>query len=188
MAYYVEGTNLSAAHCAEPGASHDRLSALLARVAAGEGAGMAALYDETSPLIFGLLTRMLGAGTLAEETLVEVYSCVARNAASYNPANGSPITWLVTTARECALRKELPDHPHASTPEASKAPTHDETAPAPEVLGGLAPKQREALQLAYFYGLRQTESAFNLSTEQARSLVTGALRSYAEVLETLGSR
>lgn len=183
MYYKGDGTNLHAPG-AELGATHERLSALLAKVAAGDGAGMAALYDETSPFIYGLLTRMLGAGTVAEETLVEVYSRVWRKAASYSPAGGSPIAWLVTTARECALRKNFPDDAGRKPPEASKLPAHDKAARAREALGALCSKQKEALQLSYFNGLSQVEATFGLSTKESRSLVADALKSYAEMLTT----
>ena len=186
MTYYVDDTNQHAPR-AELIATHDRLSALLDRVAAGDTAAMATLYDETSPLIFGLLTRMLGAGTRAEETLVEVYSCVWRKAASYRPADASPIAWLVTNARRCASRKDLSERPDTRPREASKLPTRNDTDRANEALRGLASKHREALQLSYFSDLRQVESAFDLSTRQARTLVSGALRSYAEVLGKLGN-
>lgn len=187
ISFYGNGTNLSAP-CAEPAATHDRLSALLARVAAGDRAGMAALYDETSPFIFGLLTRILGTGTRAEEALIDVYSRVWREAASYSPEGSSPIAWLVKTARECVSSKNLPAQRDGRPRESSKLHTHNEAAPAREALGGLASKQVEALQLSYFHGLRRVESAFGLTPEEARSLVSGALKGYAEMLGRLGNR
>jgi RNA polymerase sigma-70 factor (ECF subfamily) len=177
----------------------ERLSVLLAGVAAGDRAAMAAFYDKTSALIFGLLTRMLGAGAAAEETLVEVYSCVWREAASYRSGGVSPVSWLVSTARECALRKGRPrpaggrpreaskrfEAMNASAGGAEKIPSPVESARACEALGGLDPKQRSALQLSYFSGFsgpERVEAALGLTKAEARSLISGAVRSYSEIL------
>jgi RNA polymerase sigma-70 factor (ECF subfamily) len=149
---------------------------------------MAALYDETSPFIFGLLTRMLGAGNGAEETLVEVYSRVWRKASSYRPAGGSPLAWLITTARECALKKDPPQDTDGRARGGSRLLTLDEAMRAREAFGGLASKQKETLQLSYFSGLGKVKAAFGLSTQEARSLVTCALKSYAKILARRGNR
>jgi RNA polymerase sigma-70 factor, ECF subfamily len=196
---YGDGPDLSA-RGAETDSRCDRLSVLLAGVAAGDGASLAALYDETSPFIFGLLTRMLGAGAAAEETLVEIYSCVWREAVSYRSGGVSPLAWLVTKARACALRKGssrravgLPreaskrsEAAAASSGGAEKVPPLFESARAREALGGLDPKQRKALQLSYFYGPERVEAALGLTTEEAKSLISGAVRSYSENLKWRG--
>lgn len=177
---------------AETCAPRERLSALLAGVAAGDGAALAALYDETSPFIFGLLTRMLGAGAAAEKTLVEVYSCVWREAASYRSGVVSPLAWLVSKARGCALRKDRPraavGRPReaskqfgaASAGGAEKVPAPVESARAREALSGLGPEQRKALQLSYFYGPGRVEAALGLTTEEAKSLISDAVRTYSK--------
>jgi RNA polymerase sigma-70 factor (ECF subfamily) len=190
------------AHGAGACAARDRLAVLLARVAAGDGEGMAALYDETSPTIYGLLTHMLGAGATAEETLVEVYSRVWRRAASYRPGGVSPIAWLVSTARQCALGKMRPDAVEGPSPELSKLsegaiknsggaetqPAYSEAERAREALRGLAPREREALRLSYFSGLRKVEAAFGLSNEEAKALVRDALEGYAESFRGAGTK
>jgi RNA polymerase sigma-70 factor (ECF subfamily) len=174
--------------------SPDRLSTLLLRVAGGDRAALADLYDETSANLFGLLTRMLGRGAAAEEALVEVYSCVWRRAATYRPGENSPLAWLVSTARECVRRKGRHGGAAGSSPETYESPEASvkgvcaaaepsstvEAACAGEALRGLDPKQGEALRLCYFSGLGAVETTFNLCTGDARALVRGALERYAE--------
>ena len=179
-----------------PGASQERLAGLLARVAAGDGAGMAALYDETSPFIFGLLRQMLGAGA-AEEALVEVYSCVWRKAASYRPGSVSVLAWLVSTARESVSGRGRPaaagGPPHEPRQQSAEAATVEgggetphafadaEAARAREAFRRLDPKQREALQLTYFHGPGPLEAALGLSAREARTLLIEGMRSYAKM-------
>ena len=182
-------------------ASHERLSELLAGVAAGDRAALASLYDETSPFVFGLLRHVLGAGAEAEEALVELYSCVWREAAAYRPGRLSALAWLVSAALECAARRgrsEATLDAHAVEPlrpsgeaaaDADAAGTlpayiDAEAARAREAFRRLDPKQREALQLSYFYGPGRTEAALGLSAREARGLASSGLRSYAEMFKT----
>ena len=176
-------------------ASHERLADLLAGVAAGDRAALASLYDETSPVIFGLLRHVLGAGAEAEETLVEVYSCVWRKAADYRPGKASAMAWLVASALECLKGRRRPDaaedapaaEPLRTAGEAAEAarrlPAYidAEAARAREAFGRLDPKQRDALQLSYFHGPARIEAALGLSAVEARALVSNGLRSYAEM-------
>lgn len=177
--------------------SHERLAGLLAGVAAGDRAALASLYDETSPVIFGLLRQVLGAGAEAEETLVEVYSCVWRKASAYRPGRTSALAWLVASALECAKGRGRPDaaedapdaEPLRTAAEAAegagKLPAYidAEAARAREAFGRLDPRQRDALQLSYFHGPARTEAALGLSTVEARALVSNGLRSYAEMFK-----
>lgn len=174
-------------------ASRERLSGLLAGVAAGDRAALEALYDETSPVIFGLLRHVLGAGGAAEEALVELYSRVWREAATYRPGRASALAWLVSAALECAAGRGRSDAAdvapvgEASRPsgETATLPAYidAEAARAREAFRRLDPKQREALQLSYFHGPRRIESALGLSTRGARVLVSSGLRSYAEMFK-----
>lgn len=178
------------------GASQERLSALLAGVAAGDGGALASLYDETSPFVFGLLRRVLGAGAEAEETLVEVYTCVWRGAAAYRPERASALAWLVSTALECVARRgRAAEGARAAEPFAPSAgpcagedgalPSRidAEAARAREAFRRLEPKQREALQLSYFHGPGRLEAAMGLSSREARALVSVGLKSYAEMFK-----
>lgn len=178
-------------------ASRERLAGLLKRVAAGDREALASLYDETSPFVFGLLRHVLGAGAGAEETLVEVYSCVWRKAGAYRPGEASALAWLVSAALECVRGRGRPGASEETVAdEASKAsggtnagagalPAYidAEAARAREAFGRLDPKQRDALRLSYFYGPSRTEAALGLTEREARALVGEGLRSYAEMFK-----
>ena len=195
--HYGEGPGVPGAG-ARTEAPQERLSALLGGIAAGDRAALAALYDETSPVIFGLLRRVLGAGAEADEALVEVYACVWRKAASYRPGGVNAFTWLVSTALACVSGRGRPaaaevgpagppgraDESVTEAGGAEALPAHVGVAAARarEAFRRLDPKQREALQQSYFYGPGRLEAALGLSTREAREVVSSGLRSYARML------
>ena len=80
-----------------------RLAALLERVAAGDQAALAQLYDLTSPILYGLMLRMLRQPERAQEALQDCYLRVWHRAETYCPAKGEPIAWLIGVARYRAL-------------------------------------------------------------------------------------
>ncbi len=64
------------------------LPVLIERVAGGDRRAFAALYDATSPLVFGLVQRILGDAATAEEVLVDVYTQIWREAVDYTDEHG----------------------------------------------------------------------------------------------------
>lgn len=197
MQHYGDGPAIEGGG-ARTEAAQERLSALLGGVAAGDRAALATLYDETSPFIFGLLRRVLGAGAEADEALVEVYSCVWRKAASYRPGGVNAFTWLVSTALASVSGRGRSGAAEVGPPEpsgpsdetvawaggAETLPAHVGVAAARarEAFRRLDPKQREALQQSYFYGPGRLEATLGLSTREAREVVSSGLRSYARML------
>ncbi|TMJ13810.1 MAG: sigma-70 family RNA polymerase sigma factor [Alphaproteobacteria bacterium] len=80
-----------------------RLAGTLAEVARGDSAAMADLYARTSAKLFGICLRVLGNRSEAEEALQETYVAVWRNAAAFDAARASPITWLAIVSRNKAI-------------------------------------------------------------------------------------
>lgn len=75
----------------------------LLAVARGDRAALGDLYRRTSAKLFGVCLRILQDRSEAEEVLQEVYLTVWRRADGFDAARGSPITWLVTIARNRAI-------------------------------------------------------------------------------------
>jgi RNA polymerase sigma factor (sigma-70 family) len=75
----------------------------LAAVARGDRAALGDVYRRTSAKLFGVCLRILQDRSEAEEVLQDVYLTVWRRADGFDPARGSPITWLVTIARNRAI-------------------------------------------------------------------------------------
>jgi RNA polymerase sigma-70 factor (ECF subfamily) len=76
---------------------------LLAAVARGDRQAYAALHRRYAPILLGLLARMLGNRTDAEDVLQEVFLQIWRKAGDFDARRGSPLHWLVTLTRSRAL-------------------------------------------------------------------------------------
>jgi RNA polymerase sigma-70 factor (ECF subfamily) len=79
------------------------LAALIGAVAAGDSAAFRALYDATSPKLFGILLRIIGSRAEAEDVLQDTYVRIWRKAGQYRPEAGKPMAWLAAIARHGAL-------------------------------------------------------------------------------------
>ena len=165
--------NATDAHAAGPD-----FAALIAQVAGGDQPALAALYDGTSKLVFGLVLRILGDRSVAEEVLFDVYTQVWRQAARYDPARGGPLGWITTIARSRAIDRLRSDKPLQQEDELSDTTASRETSAAsPETnaalaemreivraaLDHLSAEQRETIELAYYSGMTQTEIAAHLA-------------------------
>jgi RNA polymerase sigma-70 factor (ECF subfamily) len=85
-----------------PAAKED-LAEALSRVARGDKAAFETLYAATCVKLYGVVVRILGRRDLAQDVLQDVYVRVWQRAAEFDPALGSPITWMVAIARNRAL-------------------------------------------------------------------------------------
>ena len=79
-----------------------QLRSLLAAVARRDAAAFRALYDATSPKLFGFALRILNRKELAEEVLQESFVSVWNNAGSYQAGLAAPMTWMTTIVRNRA--------------------------------------------------------------------------------------
>ena len=79
------------------------LTALIARVSAGDQLALESLYDETSARVYSVALRVLRDPSSASEVVVDVFARLAQRASTYDPERGSPTTWLVMQTRTRAI-------------------------------------------------------------------------------------
>ncbi|MDT1062926.1 sigma-70 family RNA polymerase sigma factor [Paracoccus sp. CPCC 101403] len=79
------------------------LEGLIMRVAQGDRSAFDALYDATSAKLHAVCLSLLKDRPEAEETLQEVYLNIWRGASRYSANGLSPMTWLITIARNRAI-------------------------------------------------------------------------------------
>ncbi len=175
------------------------LDALLRRVAHGDSAAFAAVYDLTKTRVYGLVIRVLRDIGYSEETTQEVYLEVWRTASQYDSAKGSALAWLLTMAHRRAVDRVRSEQA-GSTREsrygaasvdpagdvvADSAIASDERRRVTECLDALTDAQRQCIQLAYYDGLTYSEVAqrlaANLSTIKSR--IRDALRGLRNCLD-----
>jgi RNA polymerase sigma-70 factor (ECF subfamily) len=153
--------------------------ALIARVEARDADALAALYDMYAARLLGLAARILGDTGEAEEVLQEVFLFVWRAAATFDPARGSVLAWLLVATRSRAIDRlrtrrpaaragltrvdRVPDKPDPRDVEADSATREWETL-CRAAIAELPPEQRLALELAYFEGLTHQEISQKTST------------------------
>ncbi len=83
--------------------NRDELAMALGRAGQGDRIAFRAVYEATSAKLFGVTLRILSDRQLAEDVLQDTYLTVWRKAGSFDPSRASPITWLVTIARNRAI-------------------------------------------------------------------------------------
>ena len=76
---------------------------LLDSIGRGDQAALYALYERTHRLVFTLMMRMSGERETAEELTVDVFHDVWRRAATYEPAGGTVLGWIMNQARHRAI-------------------------------------------------------------------------------------
>jgi RNA polymerase sigma-70 factor, ECF subfamily len=159
-----------------PPVPDDRPGDLLTRVARGDEAAFAALYDELAPRILGLARRILRDPAQAEEVAQEALVEVWRTARRYDPGKGSATSWALTIAHRRAVDRVRSEQ--ASTDRERRVATEErpydevveeatarlERQQVQRCLKGLTGLQREAITLAYYRGYSYREVAELLDT------------------------
>jgi RNA polymerase sigma-70 factor, ECF subfamily len=194
-----------AAGLGHPGASGERsvfssrqaLVDALKLIGRGDQAAFKSVYAATSVKLFGIILRILGRRDLAEDVLQEVYIRVWQRAGDFDPAVSSPITWLVTIARDRALdetrrgtTRSLDDcgellHPSNNEKRLADREREEDHRRLLACLDRLGPDKREVIVLAYHYGMTSQEIARS-TKGQAATVKTSLRRSLAQIKDCLG--
>lgn len=121
--------------------TREDIEAMIARIAREDRDAFLALYDATSAKLFGVCLRVLNSKPDAEDVLQEVFVKVWRNAGRYSANGLSPMTWLITIARNTAidrLRASKGTHDGSDAMESVQ-----DKAPGPEAQAIAASEARE---------------------------------------------
>ena len=147
---------------------------LVRRMAAGDREAFGAFYDRYAPLVFPLIVRIVRDRSDAADVLQDVFWEAWQGAPTYDPGRGTPEAWMITRARTRAIDRVRAVRRRGET---FVPPVDESRAAAPAERGGdaaeraedrgvirtalqtLSQPQREAIELAYYAGLTQTEIA-----------------------------
>jgi RNA polymerase sigma-70 factor, ECF subfamily len=149
---------------------------LLRRIATGDGDALSRVFELHSPVVLGLLVRMLGGRAEAEEVLQEVFLQVWMQADRYDEVRSTPRGWILMLARSRALdrlrrRDSTRRREEAAGEEAGEAippvgterlETLERKRQVTSALGILSPEQRRCIELAFYEGLTHTQIAERL--------------------------
>lgn len=165
----------------------EALRASLSRVALGDRAAFAAVYQASRAHLFGVILRIVTDRGLAEDVMQEVFVNIWRAAQGFDAARAQPMTWLTSIARNRAIdslrrRKTEPQTVSTSLIDAD-GEEHDLLAALPSGAAGpldllqqaaqarqvshcvqqLSAEQRHCVALAYYQGLSHSEVAEQLA-------------------------
>jgi Sigma-70 region 2 len=76
---------------------------LVRSIARGDQLALHELYMQTHQIVFTLIVRITRNKETAEELMLDVFHDVWRRAATYDPANGTVLGWIMNQARSRAI-------------------------------------------------------------------------------------
>jgi RNA polymerase sigma-70 factor (ECF subfamily) len=142
---------------------------LLLRVAREDREAFAELHDRFKGLVRAAATRVLGSCAEVDDVCQEVFLSLWKEASRFDPARGSPSTWIGLMARRRAVdslrvkihrglkvrcfdddASSIPHDPHI----VGACERKESTVLAREVMARLPEDQRTALTLTFFRGLK----------------------------------
>ncbi len=175
----------------------DRLRHLLLQMAQKNEAAFEQLYLATKRKLFSIIVAIVKCQHVAEELLQEAYVRIWLNAAAYRPASGSPMTWMISIARNRAI--DLARRPvreissddafFSSIPASCPTPleqieiSEDRNRPLMHrahilhALGSLDSKRRELVIAAYIHGesRKQLSMRFGVPVSTIKTWIRRAL-------------
>ena len=156
------------------GSDADRTDrAWMDRLAGGDLGALELLYEQFGAMAFSIAYRITGDRSAAEDVVQDAFLGAWRNAGRYVDARGSVRTWLLSIVHHRAIDAVRRRRPTVELPDSETVLPDSLTLPDAwgdvelrldraavwDALTTISSVQREAIELAYFGGLTQTEIA-----------------------------
>ncbi len=171
----------------------------LRAIARGDEHALAALYDAHAAALLAIAQRILRDRNDAEDLVHDLFVEVWHRASAYDASRGSVRSWLLVRLRSRAIdrlrsqatrRRLLTERVDGATATADSTSAEEVVAQGQEkrtvsvALEALTPRQREAVELAYFQGLTAAEIAarIDVPTGTVKSRLASALAALRRVL------
>lgn len=161
---------------ADHASAREIVDGLTLRVAEGDRAAFAELYDRMAPRVFALIRRLVIDYSQSEEVAQEVFLEVWQSARRFDPNKGGASTWMFTMAHRRAVdrirsaqagrdrdtRIGLRDIETGYDQVSEVVEVRVENERVVAAMSRLSDVQRQAVDMAYFGGLTQSEIATEL--------------------------
>ena len=149
---------------------------LVQAIASGDEPALRGLFGRTHRLVFTVAMRITNNRETAEEVTLDVFHDVWRRAATYDPAGGSVVGWIMNQARSRAIdrlrreqrKKRSQGHAGNSLPPTAASSPHDAVVVREqgrslrEALAVLTSAERLAIETTFFSELTYAEAAARL--------------------------
>ncbi len=141
---------------------------LINRLKQQDSKALAQLYDAYGNALFGVVFRIVHTQELAEQVLQDTFLKAWRNINSYDAGKGRLFTWLLNIARNTAIDATRTAHFQNSqktdaidtlVSQPGTQTLNPETLGLRELVGRLDDKYKEIIDLIYFKGHTQEETA-----------------------------
>lgn len=168
--------------------------ALFTAAGAGDQAAFGVLYGRFAPRVYGLVVKIVGRGPDAEDVLQDVMTELWKRADRYDPALGSPTTWVLMFARSRALdqlrrRKRQDRILNRPSPPSPIIPgrDHDTTDLSPRLAAAikqLSDDQQAVVTLAFVHGRTREQIAEDVGAPvgTVKTRVRAGMHRLAEIL------
>jgi RNA polymerase sigma-70 factor (ECF subfamily) len=174
--------------------------ALLAKVAGGDHAAFASLYDHMASAAYGIAHHVVRNAALAEEITQDAFLQVWSTGATFDSTRGSARSWILTivhrravdvvcheqTARDRALRAGARSYEQPFDSGWSTAVDRDEEKQVHQVLKTITLTQRRAIEMAYYCGMTcgEVARAMGIPVGTVKSRILEGMRCLRRVLAT----
>ena len=159
--------------------SSDSLGMLLSLAGRGDQSAFAELYDQLTPLLYGVVLKVVRDPSQSEEVTQEAFIELWRLAPRYDASRGSVRSWAVTLAHRRAIdrvrseqasrdrtEREAHKRPIQSSDVAEQVVANIDGSRVRKALERLTEIQRQAVELAYFGGHSYREVALLLDVAE----------------------
>ena len=150
---------------------------LLARVATGDQAAFAELYDQLAPRVLGLVKRVLHDHAQSEEVAQEIFLEIWQSATRFDSGKGTAVGWIMTmthrravdrvrasqSSRDRDTKIGIRDFTSEYDNVSETVETRIEHERVEQAMLKLTELQRQAVSLAYYGGYSHSEVAELLS-------------------------
>jgi RNA polymerase sigma-70 factor (ECF subfamily) len=170
---------------------------LLAAVAKGDAVAFERLYGATSANLYGVVLRILRRHDLAADVVEQAYLQVWRDAGAYEPAQSTPIAWMVAIARRLAI--DVARGPQPPTSDSEPEITEEDAAPGSvprhqltddlkrllTCIGRLEPDRQRMLLLAYYgaFSREQLSAKLDMPVDLLRASLRRSLLEIEQCLK-----
>jgi RNA polymerase sigma-70 factor, ECF subfamily len=172
---------------------------LLERLQRRDPQALAELYDLYGGMVFRFILRIVRDSGIAEDLVQETFLRVWNRAGMFDSGRGAVGAWLLTVARnraidylrylnrrtEASLDLNETEHPALFADMRNNPADFDLARHLKKAMEQLNPQQREAIELAYFEGMSQTEIAQRMA-QPLGTVKTWMRRALQQMREALG--
>lgn len=175
---------------------HSQIEALIARAALKDRHAFSSLYDATSAKLFSVCLQVLSDPQEAEDALQDSYIKIWNKADQYHTNGMSPMTWLITIARNTSIDRlrryrvnhnaidEMPELIDKTDNPETHSMAMSENARIARCLEELESDKAEAVCDAYLHGFSYAElaSRYKIPLNTVRTWLRRSLLSLKECL------